>query len=139
MRVLFACFAFFCALTVSAQKKNIQPSQLPENALTFIETNFTSVALHHCMKFTEGDNVRFKAVLADDTEIDFTEDGKWKEVDGKVHSVQPTFLGQTIIEYIKKNAPGQRLLKATNQGKTIDVTLVNGQKFTFDTSGKFIR
>lgn len=139
MRLLPACLAFFCALTVSAQKKNIQPSQLPENALTFIETNFTSVALHHCMKFTEGDNVRFKAVLADDTEIDFTEDGKWREIDGKVHSVQPTFLGQTIIEHIKKNAPGQRLLKATNQGKTIDVILVNGLKFTFDASGKFVR
>ncbi|WP_290842348.1 PepSY-like domain-containing protein [Flavobacterium sp.] len=128
-----------CATSAFAQKKNIQPSQLPEGALTFIESNFTSVALHHCMKFTEGDNVRFKAVLADDTEIDFTEDGKWKEVDGKIHSVQPTFLGQTIIAYIKQNAPGQRLLKATNLGKTIDVTLVNGQKFTFDSLGKFLK
>lgn len=131
--------SLFCVLTTTAQKKKIQPSQLPEKAISFIESNFTSVALRQCLQFTEGDNVRYKAVLADDTEIDFTSDGQWKEVDGKVHSVQPTFLGQAIIGYIKQDAPGQRLLKATNDLKTIQVTLVSGKQYTFSAAGKFIR
>ena len=139
MKNLIIAFISLLSLTVSAQKKNIQPSQLPEDALVFIETNFTSVALHHCMKFTEGEKIRFKAILSDDTEIDFTEDGKWKEIDGKIHSVQPTFLGPVIIGYLKKNAPGQRLLKAVTDGKTISATLVNGKQFTFEVSGKFLR
>ena len=139
MKHLLFILCLAATLTTTAQKKKIQPSQMPEKALTFIENNFTNLALRQCMQFTEGDNVRFKAVLADDTEIDFTSDGQWKEIDGKVHSVQPTFLGQTIIGYLKKNAPGQRLLKATTDGKNITATLINGQQFTFDASGKFIR
>ncbi len=91
------------------------------------------------MKFTEGDLVRYKAVLADDTEIDFDDNGQWREIDGKTHSVQSTFLGKPIIEHLKANAPGQRLWKATTDSKTITVTLVNDQKFTFDTNGKFLR
>lgn len=137
-RIIFLAMLVIPAFA-GAQKKNIQPSQLPESALTFIETNFRSVALHHCMKFTEGDNVRFKAVLADDTEIDFTQDGNWKEVDGKVHSIQPTFLGQAIIEQIRKSQPGQRLLKATKTAKAINVTLVNGAQLAFDLNGKPIK
>lgn len=137
-RLLFIlCFIF--TLSAAAQKKKIQPSQLPEKAIVFIESNFTSVALRQCMQFTEGDNIRYKAVLADDTEIDFNTNGDWKEIDGKVHSIQPTFLGQAIIGYLKKNAPGQRLLKATTDQKTITATLINGQQYTFDASGKFVR
>ncbi|MBD3582794.1 PepSY-like domain-containing protein [Flavobacterium selenitireducens] len=139
MKRLIVTLCLILTLSASAQKKKIQPSQLPEKAITFIESNFTSIALRHCMQFTEGDNVRYKAVLADDTEIDFNVDGQWKEIDGKVHSIQPTFLGQTIIGYLKKNAPGQRLLKATTDGKTITATLVNSQQFTFDNSGKFLK
>jgi len=136
MKKLFTIIALVSLFSVSAQKKKIQPSQMPEKALTFIESNFTSVALRQCLQFTEGENVRYKAVLADDTEIDFTQDGQWKEIDGKVHSIQPTFLGATIIGHLKKNAPGQRLLKATTDGKNITATLVNGQQFTFDATGK---
>lgn len=139
MKYFFAFFAFFAIALASAQKKNIQPSQLPEGALDFIEQNFTSVALHHCMKFTEGESVRYKAVLADDTEIDLTENGEWTEIDGKIHSIQPTFLGPTIIAKIKKAHPGQRLLKATKTAKTIEVTLVNGTKLSFDKSGNLVK
>ncbi|RZJ67778.1 MAG: hypothetical protein EOO50_04170 [Flavobacterium sp.] len=125
-----------CACSLQAQKKKIQPSQLPEKALTFIETNFSSVALRQCMQFTEGDNIRYKAVLADDTEIDLTESGDWTEIDGKVHSIQPTFLGPAVIDQIRKAQPGHRLLKATKTAKSIDVTLVNGAKLSFDLNGK---
>lgn len=135
MRSLFFLLLFL-SVPALAQKKKIQPSQLPEKALTFIETNFTSVALRQCMQFTEGESVRYKAVLADDTEIDLTQAGDWTEIDGKIHSIQPTFLGPAIIAEIKKAQPGQRLLKATKKSNSIDITLVNGATLSFDLNGK---
>jgi ketosteroid isomerase-like protein len=131
MRKYFSLWLFVLSVSAFAQKKNIQPSAMPNGALDFIEANFKSVALHHCFKFTEGDLTRFKAVMADDTEIEFAEDGKWTEVDGSGHAVLSAFLGPAIIELIKKAHPGQRVLKAQKHGNKIEVTLTDGKKMEF--------
>lgn len=128
-----------CALSASAQKKNIQPSQLPEAALTFLEQNIRGAALHHCYKFTDDGKERFKAVMADDTEIDFDAKGNWTEVDGETHAIPSGFLPAPLLEYLKTNHAGIRIKKAEKETAKLEIELMDGTEMDFDLQGKFLR
>lgn len=134
------CFLLLlCTFAASAQKKKIQPSQLPEVALTFIEENIRTAALHQSYKFTENGSDRFKVVMADDTEVNFDSNGNWTEVDGQTHPIPSAFLPAPMIDYLKKNHPGIRIKKARKDGKKFTIDLIDNTNLNFDLTGKFLK
>ncbi|NMH28041.1 PepSY-like domain-containing protein [Flavobacterium silvaticum] len=139
MKKLLHILFLSAGIMASAQKKNIQPSQLPAPALDFLEKYSQGSALHHSYKFTDDDHTRFKVVMADDTEFEFSEQGDWTEVDGKNHAVASGFLPKNIIDYLKKNYPGKRLLKAEKDSKKIEIKLIDGSEVEFDLNGNPIK
>lgn len=78
-------------------------------------------------------------MLADGTEIEFTETGAWKEVDGQGKAIPTAFIPAAIIKHIQTNYPKEKITHIDKGFKDIDIDLSNKIELEFDLNGKFLR
>ena len=125
-------------LGATAQKK-IETSELPKNALIFLEKHFNGIAIEKTKKDAEHGEKGYEVILKDGTEIEFWKDGSYREVDGKNKPIPTAFIAPSIVEYVKKNYPNEKITHIDYGHKDVDVDLTNGNDLEFDKNGKFLK
>src|SRR5688572_437846 len=96
----FTILFFIMCADLKAQETIVQYDQLPAEAKSFIKEHFKS-PFHHAVKEVERRRISYEAVLGNDIEIEFTEAGRWVEVDGKGKAIPTSFIQKQVVDYIK--------------------------------------
>jgi len=81
----------------------------------------------------------YEVVLNNGTEIEFTKNGEWKEVDCGHQAVPQTFIINPIKTFISKNHKGRTVVKIDKDDKCYEVELNDGTELKFDRAGNFIK
>ena len=133
--VLIATFA----MQTNAQDTKIASSQLPVAVNTFLKSHFKGNTVNIAMVDQEKAKKTYEVTLADGTELEFTEEGAWKEVDGKDRAIPTAFIPSAITEYAAKNYPNEKITKIDKSWRKIEIELTNKVELQFDSAGKFIK
>lgn len=122
-------------------KQSIAYSALPENARTFIELHFPeiTVALVQQNAIPDLDGSIYDVYLSNGFEIDFTAEGNWTDVDGKLQAVPAAIIPTPINEYVATNYPNLFVTSIEIEAFGYDIELSNGLDLLFDPQGNFIR
>lgn len=122
-------------------EETIDSSTLPEKAKVFINDNFgLQIAQLKDRKRPEPSGAFYEVMLSDMTEIDFTQEGDWLEIDGENDAVIPIgYLPMAIRDYLNQNKPKIGVKSVKKTVKEIELDLVSDEELFFDLNGKFIR
>jgi hypothetical protein len=134
---LFFLFAFI-TFNCMGQEVPVKFNELPRVAQDFINKYFPD-NFHHGIKEVESRKITYTVFMNDDTEIEFTEAGRWTEIEGDNNKIPYTFIQKPILDYIKQNYPKQFITKIELEQTGYDVELDNGIDLEFDASGLFIK
>ena len=137
--ILLSAFVFLLGINANAQETAIKNSELPAEATAFIKNYFGKNTIHHAIKDKDKSKITYEVMLDNMTEIEFTEKGVWKEVDGKDKAIATGYILKPILDYVKKNYPTASITHIDKGLNDIDIELDNGTKLEFDLKGKFLR
>lgn len=137
--IIFSAFIFFLGINANAQETAIKNSELPAEATAFIKKYFSKNTIHHAIKDLDKSKITYEVMLDDMTELEFTEKGTWKEVDGKDKVIPTGYILKPILDYVKKNYPKASITHIDKGLNNIDIDLDNGIELEFDLKGKFLR
>ena len=115
-------------------------SDLPSAAQTVLMNNFKSkVSVIKIEKSLTGVS-EYEVILSDGTEISFDREGNWKNVEVSLKKKVPdSIVPATILEYIKKNNKGKKIVGIEKNRNYYEVELENGIELKFDRAGNFKR
>lgn len=136
--ILLASFAM-ASFAVNAQEEIIKENELPAPAITFLTTNFKNNPVRTVVKDTDRRKVTYEVTLTDGTEVEFTQKGDWKEVDGDKKPIPTAFIPKAILDYVKAKYPNEQITHIDKGLRDYDVDLTNGLDLEFDLKGKFLR
>ena len=120
MKTKLALAALLSASVLYAQDMVIQPSQLPANAQSFLNTHFKGVGIGLAKKDLDS----YDVTLTDGTEIDFVINGEWKDVDGKYKAIPLGFLPSVLVSKVQVSQPNAQIIQVEKE--------INGYKFKFN-------
>lgn len=136
--LLLASFAM-ASFAMNAQEETIKATELPAPATEFLTANFKNNPIKHVVKDTDKKKITFEVTLADGTEVEFSQKGKWKEVDGNKKAIPTAFIPKAILDYVTANYPKEQITHIDKGHRDYDVDLSNGLDLEFDLTGKFLR
>lgn len=84
-------------------------------------------------------NKEYEVILNNGTEIEFDNNGDWKEVDCGLKAVPEVFVLKSIRTYVNGNFKGQAITKIDKDRDSYDVELSNDVDLKFDRAGRFLR
>ena len=137
--ILLSAFIFLFGWNANAQETPIKNSELPAEATAFIGKYFSKNTIHHAIKDKDKRKITYEVMLDDMTELEFTEKGAWKEVDGKDKVIPTGYILKPILDYVTKNYPKASITHIDKGFNDIDIDLDNGIELEFDLKGKFLR
>lgn len=113
---------------------------LPAAAKKTLKSSFPKTGVSHIKvdkHFFGGAD--YEVILVDGTEIEFNDNGEWKEVDCGQKAVPSVFVLKPISSYVSKYYKGQKIVKIDKDRNDYDVELSSGIDLKFDRSGRFLR
>lgn len=136
MKKLFLILFGFVAMSAFASNdRPVTFDQLPQKAQQFINQHFSKVGFLSA-KFDEG---TYEVTLVNGTEIDFTSQGDWKDVDCHTSAVPAAIVPAAISKYVKAQYPSNLIVKIEKKRNGYDIELNNDLDLVFDQKGNFIR
>lgn len=142
-RVLFIITLVLCmwGSVGYAQKKSIDPKNLPEKAKTFLSTYYAKIDVASAKEEVASwfEKKEYEVKLKDGEKIEFDDQGNWKEVDGKRSAIPLSLIPENIIQYVKRSFPKTDVIKLKRDKKKYEVAISNGLELEFDKKGKFIK
>lgn len=135
---LFAGAFFLISLSAAAQKK-ITVAELPAGASEFLANHFSGIAVDIVKKDWEHGEKGYEVILADNTEVEFWKDGKFREVDGRGKPIPTDYIDPKIVDYVKKNYPGKQITHIDYGHKDVDVDLTGKIDLEFTKDGNFLK
>lgn len=137
-KMIIVVVLLFTALTTTAQKK-ITVAELPPGAEDFINKHFPKATIVIAKKDWEHGEKGFEVILSDNTEIEFWKDGTWREVDGRGKPIPTAFIAPSIVDYVTKNYPNNKICHIDYGHKDVDVDLTGKIDLEFTKDGKFLK
>ena len=138
-QLLLSLIAIFMGISaVWAQQVPVQFDELPAEAKVFIVNHFKS-PFHHAIKEVLDRKITYSAILEDNTEIEFTESGKWAEIDGEGKTIPYTFIQKQIIDYVNIHYPKESITRIELEKSRYETELSNGLNLKFDSRGTFVK
>ena len=134
-KILLTLVAIFSIGIFSAMADNdrvINKSQLPAPAQQFLNEHFAGVDLTYAKEERDIFKHSYEVRLADGTKIEFTNKGYWEEVDCRFGEVPAAIVPAAIMEYIKKNFAGEKVLMIEKDRNDYEVKLSNRLELKFD-------
>lgn len=117
----------------------ISKQQLPQKALTFINTYFKGKEVSYVAEDKELFSTSYKVRFVDRIEIEFDGKGEWEEVDGNKTAIPTGFINANILSYVKQNFAGVSITKIEKSFRKYEVKLSNNLELEFTKEGKFSR
>ena len=141
MKIIATALLITATFAANAQETKIKPTDLPNESMEFIHTHFPKTTVKTAVRDTDKETktVTYEVVLADATEIEFKDNGSWKEIDGKSTAIPVALIPKPFWEYVKKNYPKEEVLKIEKGAQEIELKLTNGVEVVFDIHGRFLR
>lgn len=128
-------------LTTSCEKQEARTiDQLPQQAKTFINTNFPGDPVTYILFNRDLLEKEYDVHLASGVELEFTYEGNWKEVDCHNNAVPAAIIPSAISDYVASYYPTffiTQITKTVMHG--IIVELSNDFELVFDKNGNYIR
>ncbi|RZJ73668.1 PepSY-like domain-containing protein [Flavobacterium sp.] len=136
---IFSLILVFATTFASAQDSKLKVTDLPKEAQNFLEKYFKGEKIEKVKKEAQIGEKGYEVKLANGTEIEFTNSGHWREVDGNDGAIPTGYILPAITDYIAKNYPAQKITHIDIGHKEIDVDLSNNTDLNFTQDGKFIK
>ena len=116
-----------------ASEKIIPASALPQKATAFLNQYFSGIPI----AYVEEDEDDFEVNLNDGTEVTFSKNGEWDQVDGKYQAIPTGFIAKPILDTIKKMYAGAYILQIEKDWLAgFEVELSNNKELKIDANGK---
>lgn len=125
-------------LTSCADDKIIDESNLPAEAITYIQTNFDGGVVNQAMKSQDGLSKNYDVYLNNGISLEFTGKGEVesiKSTDRLPDKVIPT----KVLDYISLKHPSEFITQWEMNSNEQEVKLPNGFELKFNKDGEFIR
>lgn len=114
-------------------------TDLPQEAQSFLEKYFKDAKIQKVKKESQIGEKGYEVELANGTEIEFTNSGQWREVDGHSNAIPTGYILPGILNYVKEKYPQQKITHIDVGHKDIDVDLSNNTDLNFTQDGKFLK
>lgn len=126
-------------MMAKGQDVMISVEKLPANSRDFLNTHFNEMEISYVevekdLLWVEG----YEVILIDGTEVNFTRNGEWKEVDRRKSAVPPAIIPGEIARYVEKNFPGKEILAIEKETRKWEIKLNNRMELSFDLKGRLI-
>ncbi|UIR54726.1 PepSY-like domain-containing protein [Sphingobacterium sp. SRCM116780] len=147
-KLILICTALFAIvfMTLSCDDKDndyqVPSSSLPVPASSFLDTHFKGIHIRTVEKLipTQTNGTVYSVDLVNGIEVDFDQEGTWKEVEGDNNAAIPTsFILPSIVTYVTTNYPAIKINTIDKVISTFEIELTNDIDLLFDMEGKFIR
>ncbi|MEN5233072.1 PepSY-like domain-containing protein [Sphingobacterium faecium] len=141
----FTALLAFAIIVVSCDKDDdhqVPATSLPTSASTFLNTFFKDVTIRKVEKQTPTvtNKTAYSVELANGIEVDFDQEGNWKEVESDNDTAIPTgFISSTIVSYVDTNHKTAQISAIDKVTAGFEVELTNDIDLLFDPSGQFVK
>ena len=123
----------FGNFTVKADKDYvITKDQLPEKALSFINTHFAFAKISYVKEERDFFSRNYEVDFADGAKVEFVRNGKWIDIDCRYTEVPASAIPNAISSYVRKHFPEEKILKIERERNGYEVKLTNKLELTFD-------
>lgn len=113
--------------------------RLPTEARSLINQHFPQAQISYIKIEKDFWGIKkYEVLLTDRTEIEFTGEGKWTEIECDDMPVPAVLIPEYIMEYIKNYFPDYHVIKIERKSKETEVELNNGFSLTFNKKGELI-
>ena len=136
--IAFALVFAFSAVKADERDRIITKEQLPAAAQQLIAKYFAGLKISLVNEDREFASRNYEVVFADGTKLEFSSKGNWEEVDCRYGEVPSAVVPAPILNYIKENYPGDKVLKIERDRSRYEVKLSNRFELTFDSDFNII-
>lgn len=114
--------------------------QLPVAAQNTIKSYFKSKKVNHIKidKKSFG-ATEYDVIFCDGMEVEFDSHGNWTEIHGGNKSVPEKLIMRPILEYVKNNFKGKKIVSIEVDRNKYELELSNGVELEFDRRGRFLK
>lgn len=114
----------------------VKPAQLPKAAQTFISTHFPADDIRKVEMDRGFRGVEYEVDMVSGAEIEFRDNGEWKEVKAAKGNALPTgVVPARVAEFVAKNFPGQSVKEISRKRGGYEVELTNDTEFRLAEDG----
>lgn len=138
MKLKLLLISIIFSVGIHAQEAPLQFNELPASAREFINQHFTS-DFHHAIKTVINKNITYDVFLDDNTEIEFSDTGRWRVVDGKNKAVPHSFIQKQILDYVKIHHEKETIVTVARTDLNYKIKLSTGLDLIFDKVGVFVK
>ena len=133
--MLVAVAASFSALVFAGTP--VKQSELPKAAQTFLRKHFAGDNVRKAEKEQGRRGAEYDVDLVSGAEVDFRDNGDWKEVKAaKGKSIPAAIIPSAISKYVSTNHPGQRIVEISRKRGGYEVELSNGTELKLTEDAK---
>ena len=127
----------FTAL-INADDRPVPFDQLPEQAKTFVKTNFASAKVLYSSVDDDIIAPDYEVILDNGFEIQFKNDGRLESIDANMGSIPESINPDQIKTYVKANHPNVTYKEYEVGARSYEVKISNGLELTFNLDFKVI-
>lgn len=115
----------------------IKQSDLPKTVMTFLTKHFPGDEIRKAEKDQGRRGMEYEVDLKSGAEIDFRENGDWKEIKAaRDNSVPAALIPTAISKYVTSNYRGQKIVEISRKRGGYEIELSNGTKLKLTEDAK---
>ncbi len=106
--------------------------KLPANAQNFIKKHFAEKQISLCKKDVDFSETTYEVYFNDGCSVEFNKKGEWKEVSCRASGVPDAIIPSPILDYVKSNYPGVKIVKIDLDKRGYEIELTNRLELKFN-------
>lgn len=115
----------------------VSSSELPKAAVAFINKHFSADKIRKVEKDSGRRGLEYEVDMVSGAEIEFTEDGNWKDVKAaRGNAVPAAVVPSAIAAYVASNFKGQTIVEISRKRGGYEVELANGTELKLTEDAK---
>ena len=122
--------------TAQEKQKNVK---LPEEATTFLAEHFKGIQIQEVKKINREISFKYEVLLENGFEIDFSDRGRWEQLESHTMSLPTTMLQTSVSQYILKNYSNAKVTEVKKGNRFNFVEINDETMLQFDTEGNFYK
>ncbi|MEI0702910.1 PepSY-like domain-containing protein [Brachyspira intermedia] len=130
--ISIASLMMLSSLILAAEDMAIQANQLPQNAQTFVKTNFPNDQI----VYAEQDRQSYKVELSSGVEIDFDRQGNWTDVSGNNRPIPTKFIPTAVLKSVQAKYPQIEVLEISKEYNSYKLKLSNNREVYVSNNGQ---
>lgn len=131
--LLVVCMAFAAIFAAKADNdKMIAAEQLPSASREFLQKYFKDTGISYVKVEQDFMERSYEVLLMNGSKVEFDRSGQWETVDCRKDPLPDGIVPAQIDNFVKKNHPGQSIVKIDRDKRGYEIELRNGLEIKFD-------